>query len=264
VAVNIARDALRRRKRRQYVGPWLPTPVETTGLDDAGADASADADAGVDAEARYGLRESASFAFLLALEALTPQQRAVLLLRDVLDYSVREAADALALSEGNVKTTHHRARRAMAAYDRTRRPPSAQLADATRDALQRFLLALVQQDAAALEACLADGARALTDGGGEYLAALRPVHGRDRVARFLVGLQRKADWRGQLALRSINGLPALVAELDAVKTRWAPRLMLRLELDASDAIREVHVVLASPKLVAVTVAVAVASQSLAS
>jgi RNA polymerase sigma-70 factor (ECF subfamily) len=282
VAVNVARDALRRRKRRRYVGPWLPTPVETgsdgpgpgPGADagagagasvsagaGAGMDADTGTDAGANAESRYGLRESASFAFLLALEALTPQQRAVLLLRDVLDYSVREAADALALSEGNVKTTHHRARRAMAAYDRTRRPPSAQLAAATRDALQRFLLALVQQDAAALEACLADGARALTDGGGEYLAALRPVHGRDRVARFLVGLQRKADWKGQFALRDINGLPALVAELDTAHTRWAPRAVLRLELDARDAIREVHLVVASTKLVAVAAAGTVAARS---
>ena len=65
-------------------------------------------------EGRYDLLESVSFAFLLALEALTPQQRAVLLLRDVFDYSVRETADALGMSEPNVKTTHHRARRAMA------------------------------------------------------------------------------------------------------------------------------------------------------
>ena len=67
-------------------------------------------------EGRYGQLESASFAFLLVLEHLTPQQRAVLILRDVYEYSVREAAEALDLSLANVKTTLHRARRAMAAY----------------------------------------------------------------------------------------------------------------------------------------------------
>ena len=113
--MNLARDALRRRKRRLYVGPWLPSPVETGDLEDPGAEPALGTDA------RYDLRESASYAFLVALEALTAQQRAVLLLRDVLDYSVRETAQAPALSGGpNVKTTHHRARHAM---KRLRRRP---------------------------------------------------------------------------------------------------------------------------------------------
>ncbi|HLK36830.1 MAG TPA: sigma-70 family RNA polymerase sigma factor, partial [Polyangiaceae bacterium] len=84
VAMNVARDTLRRRKRRGYVGPWLPTPVEST--DDLAQSSEAPGDA------RYELRESASYAFLVALEALQPRQRAVLLLRDVLDYSVQETA----------------------------------------------------------------------------------------------------------------------------------------------------------------------------
>jgi RNA polymerase sigma-70 factor, ECF subfamily len=121
VALNVARDALRRRKRRAYVGPWLPSPVETADLDELPESAPG-------ADVRYDLRESASYAFLVALEALTPQQRAVLLLRDVLDYSVHETAEALSLTEGNVKTTHHRARRVMEGYDAERRPQGAELA----------------------------------------------------------------------------------------------------------------------------------------
>jgi RNA polymerase sigma-70 factor (ECF subfamily) len=245
VAMNLARDALRRRKRRPYVGPWLPAPVETAGLGDAADEPTAGA------EARYGLRESASFAFLVALEALTAQQRAVLLLRDVLDYSVAEAAAALSLSEANVKTTHHRARRAMAAYDRTRMVPTAELAAATRAALERFLTAIVSQDAAAAEACLTEAARAVSDGGGEYRAALRPVRGRDRVARFLVGLQKKTYSAGRFALRDVNGLPALVAEVDTKAARWAPRFVLRCDVAPDGKIREVHVVLTSSKLSAI-------------
>jgi RNA polymerase sigma-70 factor (ECF subfamily) len=249
VAINAARDALRRRKRRRYVGPWLPAPVETEQLDELAEEAD---DAGVGGvEARYDLRESASYAFLVAIEALTPQQRAVLVLRDVLDYSVREAADALALSEGNVKTTHHRARQAMRAYDQVRRPPTRALRDETRDALQRFLVALVSGDASALEAFLAEGARAISDGGGEYLAALRPILGRDRVVRFLTGLQRKARWQGRVAIKSLNGLPAIVAEVDDPGSRYAPRFLVRCELDERGCIREVHIVAASAKLAAV-------------
>jgi RNA polymerase sigma-70 factor (ECF subfamily) len=191
---------------------------------------------------------AASYAFLIAIETLTPQQRAVLLLREVLDYSVRETADVLALTEGNVKTTHHRARRAMRAYEGARRPPTAALDAETRGALERFLGALVSGDAGAVEACLCEAARAVTDGGGEYVAALRPVVGRDRVTRFLLGLQRKAEWRGRIAMRSLNGLPAIVADMQEPPVRWAPRFVLRCELDRAGAIREVHVVVASEKL----------------
>src|SRR5262245_39676602 len=79
IALNLSRDHLRRRKRQAYAGPWLPAPLETEGL--AGE---------AHPEARYGELESVSSAFLLALEALTPTQRAVLILCDVLGYSVRE------------------------------------------------------------------------------------------------------------------------------------------------------------------------------
>jgi RNA polymerase sigma-70 factor (ECF subfamily) len=248
VAVNVARDALRRRKRRPYVGPWLPSPVETADLEEPGGEPTGDA---LPADARYDLRESASYAFLVALEALTAQQRAVLLLRDVLDYSVRETAAALSLSEPNVKTTHHRARHAMSAYDGTRRPPTSALSEATRAALERFLTAIVSEDLAAAEACLAEGARATSDGGGEFLAALRPVRGPDRVARFVLGIQKKSQAVGRFAMRDVNGLPALVAEVDARASRWAPRYVVRCEVDDEGKIRELHLVVASAKLSAI-------------
>jgi RNA polymerase sigma-70 factor, ECF subfamily len=252
IAVNVARDALRRRRRRAYVGPWLPSPVETA---DAADGSEAPGTEGVapepGADARYDLHESASFAFLLALEALTPQQRAVLLLRDVLDYSVRETAEALALSEGNVKTTHHRARHAMDAYDAARRPRTQALTDATRTVLERFVGALLTGDAAALEACLAGDVRLTSDGGGEFHAALRPVLGPDRVARFFLGLQKKVPAVGHFAVRELNGLPAVVAEYDAPTKGWGPRFVLRCDVSTAGAIGEVHIVVASAKLSAV-------------
>jgi RNA polymerase sigma-70 factor (ECF subfamily) len=245
VAMNLARDALRRRKRRPYVGPWLPVPVETADLDELAAGTA------MGTEARYDLRESATYAFLVALEALTPVQRAVLLLRDVLDYSVAEAAGALSITEGNVKVTHHRARRVMAAYDLARRPVDAALTAATREALERFLVAIASDDVVAAEACLTKDARAVSDGGGHYRAALRPVLGSNRVARFLLGLQKKVQQAGRFALRDVNGLPALLAEVDTRQERWAPRYVLRCDVAPDGRIRAVHIVLAPPKLGAI-------------
>jgi RNA polymerase sigma-70 factor (ECF subfamily) len=239
VAINVSKDALRARKRRGYTGPWLPSPVEPEDMPDVTTPA---------ADARYDAREAASFAFLIALEALTPQQRAVLLLRDVFDYSVAETARTLRLSTPAVKTTLHRARRAMRAYDEHRSPPSQELTERTRLALERFLGAIVAEDAAAAEACLTDDVRVMSDGGGEYLAALVPVRGKDRAVRFLLGLQKKVSSPGRFEVRTLNGLPAIVAEMHSPPARFAPRFVLRCEIDQEANIREVHLVVASRKL----------------
>src|SRR5262245_56527904 len=101
VAMNLSRDQLRRRRRREYVGPWLPFPVLTDG--DAQSQLGHTTLTEDSPGAHYDLKESVTLAFLLALEALTPAQRAVLLLRDVFDYSTIETAEALVMSEVNIK-----------------------------------------------------------------------------------------------------------------------------------------------------------------
>ncbi|MGH7786632.1 MAG: sigma-70 family RNA polymerase sigma factor [Candidatus Binatia bacterium] len=247
VAMNLARDLLRRRRRMGYRGTWLPSPIETEG--DALPAYELPADSGSPTEGRYDLLESVSFAFLLALEALGPQQRAVLLLRDVFDYSVREAAEALGLSEPNVKTTHHRARKAMQAYERRRCIPTRDLQGRTRAALERFLAALGSQDGAALEAMLADDVRSWSDG-GEFAAAHNVVSGRGRVLRLIAGLTRHRPPQA-VEVRSINGLPAVLLDWGGAGRRTAPRGVLRLDVDADGRITALHTVLASRKLTAV-------------
>jgi RNA polymerase sigma-70 factor, ECF subfamily len=248
VLLNLGRDLLRRRRRRGYVGPWLPSPIATGEGDEPPSFDPPDLRPGPGA--RYDLLESVSLAFLLALEALTPSQRAVLLLRDVLDYSVRETASALDMSEANVKTTHLRARRAMAAYDRVRPSLAAGQRQQTGSTLQRFLLALGTGDTAAVEALLAKDARVTTDGGGEFVTARRIVIGRDKVARFALGLAAKAGALPQVELRTLNGLPAVILT-GALGTGWAPRVVLQVALDDEGRIRDVWSITATRKLTAV-------------
>lgn len=246
VALNLGRDALRRRRRRAYDGPWLPSPIETEpelpSFEIPGKDGT---------EGRYDLLESTSFAFLVALEALTPQQRAVLLLRDVFDYSVQETAEALGISEGSVKTTHHRARRALAPYDRERCRPSPALVQRSSEALARFLQTLATGDVAAIEALFSEGARTISDAGGEFKAARHVITGANKVARLFVGLSRiGGDWL-RSELRIMNGLPAIVAERRPSSDKLAARVVLQCELDESGRIKAVYLVLASNKLTAV-------------
>jgi RNA polymerase sigma-70 factor (ECF subfamily) len=247
VALNIGRDVLRQRRRRGYPGIWLPSPLpgtepgEPPAFDPPAADGSP--------QARYDLLESVSFAFLLALEALTPAQRAVLLLRDVLDYSVKEAAKALRMTEANVKTTHLRARRALAAYDRERALASRTPAEAR--ALQRFLECLDRGDAAGLEGLLAEEVVAYGDGGGLYAASPRPLVGRAAVLRLYLGASRRLHPASVIAVRTFNGRPGVLVEAREVPAGWAPRTVLLVDVDASERITRVYSVLAPGKLTAV-------------
>jgi RNA polymerase sigma-70 factor (ECF subfamily) len=243
VTMNLARDALRRRRRQAYVGPWLPSPIET-GEDAVDGDAI---DAG-DTESRYALLESVSYGFLLALEALTPQQRAVLLLREVFDYSNRETAAALDLSEANVKVTLHRARRAMRAYERLRSRPTRCLQERTRQALAQLMNAFMSNDLPAIERLLAAEVRAVSDGGGEFHAARVPIVGPARVAKFYYNISSRRLAGMRAAVRHLNGLPALVAELPEGRPGEARHLVLRCDVAPDGRITALHTVLATRKL----------------
>ncbi|WP_408888449.1 sigma-70 family RNA polymerase sigma factor [Myxococcus faecalis] len=248
VAVNLARDSLRRRRREGYVGTWLPSPLET-GDEEVPPAVEARLPGGGSTEGRYELLESVSFAFLLALEALTPKQRAVLLLRDVFDSSVREVAQALGMSEAHVKVVHHRARAAMAAYEGERCVPTRDLQQRTLAALEGFMAALLERDVAAAEALLSVDVKALSDGRGEVRAALVPVVGARRVLTFLTKLMELRGSPRAVELQWLNGLPALVMILAPAKDPMlATRAVVRVDLGADGRIAHIHSVLAERKL----------------
>ncbi len=238
VAVNLAKDALRQRQRRGYTGPWLPSPLDTP--EPASPERPPDA--------RYDLAESATFAFLLALERLTPVQRAVLVLRDVFDYSAEETAQALTTTPGAIRVTHHRARKAMEGYDRRRVQPTAALQERTLQALQRLMTAVMEEDAQAVEALLAADVRLASDGGGEYFAALNLVDGAQKVQRFLVSLRKKAPPDTWPSLRTLNGLPAVDVLQTPLHPKLAPRFVMQCELDETGLIRALYIQLAPSKL----------------
>ena len=243
VALNLGRDLLRRRRRRRYQGTWLPSPIESGAPDEPVTRAA-------DPARRYDLLESVSFAFLLALEALTPMQRAVLLLRDVFDYSVRETAKALDISETNARTTHMRARRVIRGYDTDRTPSRRERHDMAAAALERFLTFVSQGDVDAVESLLAADARALTDGGGEFHANTRPVVGAANVARLFVGLATRSESVVRVQRQVLNGQPAFVIQR-VVCTGYAPKFVLLADVDDGGCLTCVYSVLASRKLAGV-------------
>lgn len=244
VATRLAIDALRRRRARAYTGPWLPWPVETPpGVADEPASPEPDA------EARYGLRESVSFAFLRALEVLAPLPRAALVLRDALGHSGPETAEILGVSPENARVLLHRARKALASYEAHRRPPSPEVDAAHQAALERFMAALVTGDVQRVAACLAEEARMTSDGGGRYRAALKIVLGREKVAKFFVGvLRRSSSAPPAVELRWLNGRPGVVTHAVTEDPRDAPRTCMTFDLDASGQVLDIHIVSAPDKL----------------
>src|SRR5215471_5206303 len=254
VAMNLSRDLLRRR-RRWYKGPWLPSPIPTPpeespasyeppasrlGAAQTEVCATSTDDSPM---ARYDMLESVSFAFLLALEALTPSQRAVLLLRDVFDYSTAETAQALGTTETNAKVTLHRARRAMRDYDKGRARPDAARNEMTRRALEQFLLYLNSRDVKGLEQLLTADVVNISDGGGEVAAALKPIRGRDKVIRLVTKLAEHYGTSTEVSFHVLNGLPAVLIHANDAEPGRASRFTMHCEVDRNGRIRELLTVL---------------------
>lgn len=239
VCANLARDRLRRRRRRQGPHVWLPAPVRDDRLAD-GLPADVPTDDAPDA--RYTRAESARLAFLLALESLTPTQRAVLLLRDVFEHDAEEVAEMLGSSPGAVRVAHHKARRALAAAGVRRVPdPAAHLA-----AMSAFLGALAAGDPAGALAVLAPDV-VLRNDGGAYHAARMPIRGAAKVLKFLASVSADIG-ETRWAVHTLNGLPMVVVELLAPPPNRAPRSVMGVTLADDGRIASIHWLLDPAKL----------------
>jgi RNA polymerase sigma-70 factor, ECF subfamily len=160
-------------QREVYVGPWLPEPV-------------CDAE-GLSADAATELADDLSFALLLALDRLSPMERAAFLLHDVFDTPFSEIAAMLDRTEAACRQLATRARRAV----RDERPLAAATPDSYARLLVAFSEAVTSGNIARLAALLREDAVAITDGGGRKTAARNPIMGADRIARFFIGLAGK-------------------------------------------------------------------------
>ena len=194
IVANTSLNRLRsaRARREAYVGPWLPEPLLT--------------EAGPDAAERAELAESVSVAMLVVLESLTPDERAVFVLREVFGFSYAEIGATLGRSDAAVRQLAHRARE----HVQARRPRFEVDWDQQREVTERFLAAAAGGDISGLMTVLAPDVTLLTDGGGKARAALRPINGAGKVARFLVAIAGRpymgvevADM--SLAAAEING-----------------------------------------------------------
>jgi DNA-directed RNA polymerase specialized sigma24 family protein len=242
-AAVLAMDALRHRKRRNYVGCWLPSPVETgTGVSRGPRPSTSSHGP------RYDIVESGSIAFLMALEALEPRERLTFLMCDAFGVEPHDAAATLELPSGTAKSALQQARRKMQTYDSTHVAPTAGVQTHTADVLRHCLSCLQNHDAAPLEKMLAPDARAHFDSAGEFVAPLAPVSGPARIARLQLKFADGAEPM-RFAFRMLNGLPAALG-VSPGRPRWARRFVFRIET-RGDLVSELQTITASAKLTAV-------------
>lgn len=207
VVTRLALDRLdsARARRESYVGPWLPEPLLTGRQPIAAGPGPADPTAAAE------LGEQVSLALLVVLETLSPAERAVFVLREVFGLPVAETAAALGRSESAVRQMAHRARE----HVQARRPRFDTDRRAQQEVTERFVAACAGGDLDALLAVLAPDAVLISDGGGKAKAALRPVVGADKVARFAVGIaaQGLALPDLQVEVTEVNGSPGVVVRV---------------------------------------------------
>jgi RNA polymerase sigma-70 factor, ECF subfamily len=194
VTSRLALNRLRQQKNRResYVGPWLPEPIAA----DKGPEQAAE------------IADEVSMAMLVVLESLSPLERAAFVMREVFDLPFSEIAATLDRSEAAVRQLAHRARSHVHARQPRQAVDKVQHAEITT----RFLQVAGDGDLDGLIAMLAPDVVLISDGGGKKRAALRPMYGAEKVARWMLGVIRRPDVT-ELSIRllELNGELAIVA-----------------------------------------------------
>src|SRR5256884_1013698 len=202
ILIRLCMDQLQlaRRKREQYVGPWLPELILT-----------ADTAEVVDPQERVDKHESISLAFLVLLEQLQPFERAVFLLREVFTYEFAEIATMLDKSEAACRRSYSRAKLHLRSH-RPRFPASPHI---HQQLLSGNFQAVQTCEMTPLMNLLSEDVILWADGGGKVKqAALRPIRGRDAVARFSLGTKRFWPENSRVELEEVNGQAALIVRAD--------------------------------------------------
>jgi RNA polymerase sigma-70 factor (ECF subfamily) len=204
ICLNLLGSA--RARRETYAGPWLPEPLPQPTEWPGGR-----LGAGADPADRVTLDESVGMAFLVVLESMTPAERVALILHDVFGYPFAEVAGITGRTPAASRQLAASARR------RVRAAQFPTTLTAPQDAIvSAFKQAWEARDIRALIGLLDPAATLTGDGGGLVSAALDPIQGGERIARYALDLARRAPATATLLERTVNGQPGLVAQQDGL------------------------------------------------
>ena len=200
MVTNRCLDHLRsaRKQREVYIGPWLPEPVLTEGWEMA---------RGSDPLETAVTRDHLSIACLTLIEQLSPPERAVFVLREALGFEHGEIAAILGKTPAACRKILSRVKQKLGPD----LPQAAPDYERHGDLLTRFVTAIGTGDHEALLALLATDVTLYSDGGGQVLAAIRPLQSPAHVAAFLLGIARNQGAEGyEVRFAEVNGAPGLI------------------------------------------------------
>lgn len=225
VVARLSLDALKsaRRRRETYVGTWLPEPVAQTANPLSAAE----------------LADTLSLAFLHVLESLSAAERVAFLMREVFGEEYAQIAAVLDTTEANSRQLVTRARQ----HIRSRRPKRRVAPEAHQAVMREFLTACATENSSQLVQLLRDDATLYSDGGGKVQAALNPIHGADRIVRFLLGVRQKFPVELRPVAVDLGGTASvLLYEGDRINS------LMSLDLDEDGHIAGVYIIRNPDKL----------------
>ncbi|MEM8808875.1 MAG: RNA polymerase sigma-70 factor [Cyanobacteria bacterium P01_G01_bin.38] len=209
IVTRLCIDRLRsaRVQREQYVGSWLPEPIVKESSTEKPINSI------TDPMATAELADSLTMAFLVLLERLSPLERAIFLLREAFGYDYNEIGQIVEKNAANCRQIARRARQHLA----NQRPRFQASPQQQEQLTQKFMRASRQGDLQGLLDLLADDITLWSDGGGQVVATLKPLHGATKIARFLRAIHRRYHKRGlefDVELAQVNGQPGIIYTSD--------------------------------------------------
>ncbi|MBD3921882.1 RNA polymerase sigma factor SigJ [Paenibacillus sp. PR3] len=197
-SINMIRSA--RRQREVYPGTWLPEPdIRFT------AEVAAD-----EPSEQLVLRERFGYALLVLLQQLSPQERAVYILKESLGYPYEEIAQMLQKNEAACRKLFSRASAKIGAHSHTEDEIMTNQADQAEPYVRAFSEAAKTGQFEPFIRLLTHNAVLISDGGGKVRTAINPILGRDRILAFFEGLYNKGSYKGDFYSVRISGQPGVL------------------------------------------------------
>lgn len=188
LSIDVLRSA--RKNRETYIGPWLPEPLLSES--DTPSELAS-------------LADTLSFALLAMLEQLSPKERATFVLREAFEFSHIEIAQVLGIEADASRKLLSRAKRKIDVSEANIKSDSTE----HEELFMAFAAASASGDLNQLLNLFSDDIRLVSDGGGKVLAALRPLHGKERIERFILRLLANTGEHHQFSLCTVNGRSGL-------------------------------------------------------
>lgn len=174
-------------QRESYFGTWLPEPIVCNDPHEY--------------TERLVLKDNVSLAWMLLLERLSPLERAIYILRTAFDFDYKTIAEYVGKQADNCRKIMQRAQQRI-----MEGKPEYDISDEQhRCVVQEFLRAANSGDIEALLDTLLPGSTFISDGGGKIAAAVRKVHGADRIGRFMLGIRKKGPHPLYYQIVIVNG-----------------------------------------------------------